>query len=72
MLGGADISSLPDLPNTRLVGDWLMLNPLPTGTYTIDFGGTGHEVVDPVTHTSLLPEGWGARTTDTIVVGHSA
>jgi hypothetical protein len=72
LLDGADISEIPNLPFTRSTGDWLMLKPLPPGTYTFDFGGNGHAVTDPVTGTSILPEGWGTHTTDTIVVGSLA
>jgi hypothetical protein len=71
LLDGADISAIPNLPFTRSTGDWLMLKPLPPGTYTLDFGGKGHAVIDPITGTNILPEGWGTHTTDTIVVGPS-
>ena len=69
LLPGPLDPSIADLPFTRSTGDWLMLHPLQPGTYTLSFGGTGHAVIDPVTKTTILPEGWGANTTDTLVVG---
>ena len=68
-LTGADISSIPNLPFTSSSGDWLALGPLQPGTYTLDFGGTGHAVSYHGMPITSFPEGWGAHTTDTLIVG---
>jgi len=60
--------SIKDLPDTRAVGDYAEIKGLQPGTYTLEFGGTGHAVVDPVTNTTILAEGWGAAVKDTLIV----
>jgi hypothetical protein len=69
LLGGADISTIPDLPVTRSAGDWLMLGPLRPGTYEFHFGGSMSAVVDAKTGNPILPAS-SFDTTDTIIVGH--
>jgi hypothetical protein len=61
-----------NLPFTRSVGNWLMIDGLNPGNYQLDFGGHGHKVTDP---TSLHPpgatifeEGWGIDIHDTLHV----
>jgi hypothetical protein len=60
--------SIKNLPNTRSTGDWVEINGLKPGSYTLEFGGTGHAVVDKMTNTTIFAEGWGASVKDTLVV----
>ena len=59
--------AIKDLPFSRSAGDWLMLNGLKPGTYTLDFGGSIAETQDPVTGSTVLPA-FSVHTTDTLIV----
>jgi hypothetical protein len=48
--------------------DWVEINGLSPGTYSLEFGGRGHAVVDPVTNTTIFNDGWGAAVTDKLIV----
>jgi hypothetical protein len=61
--------SIKDLPFTRSTGDWVEINGLKPGTYSLEFGGSGHAVVDPMTNTTVFSEGWGPAMTDKLIVG---
>lgn len=62
--------SIKNMPFTRSTGDWVEINGLSKGTYSLEFGGNGHAVVDPVTNTTLggFNEGWGVAVTDKVIV----
>ena len=60
--------SIKDLPFTRSTGDWIEIDGLKPGTYTLAFGGSGHAVVDPVSGTPIAQEGWGASVKDTLII----
>ena len=74
-LVGSD-PSLKNLPFTAEVGRWAMIKDLSPGDYIVNFGGSGKEVVDPITHQVLFAAGWGSETTDSIHVaspiGHNS
>jgi hypothetical protein len=63
--------SIKNLPFTRSIGNWLALDGLESGTYTLEFGGKGDAVTDPVSGTTILSEGWGSSAKDTLVVGNA-
>jgi hypothetical protein len=58
--------SLKNLPFTEEIGRWAMIEDLAPGDYIVNFGGTGNQVVDPVSHHVLFAAGWGSNTTDLI------
>ena len=60
--------SIKDLPFTRSTGDWVEINGLKPGTYSLEFGGSGHAVVDPMTNTTIFNAGWGAAMADKLIV----
>jgi hypothetical protein len=60
--------SIRNLPFTRSIGDWIELDGLKAGTYSLEFGGKGHAVVDPVTNATIFGEGWGPALKDTLIV----
>jgi hypothetical protein len=60
--------SIKNLPFTRSTGDWIEIDGLKSGTYSLEFGGKGHAVVDPVTNATVFNEGWGPSLKDTLVV----
>jgi hypothetical protein len=64
---GSDLS-FKNLPFTEEIGRWAMIEALAPGDYIVNFGGTGNQVVDPVTKQVLFNAGWGSNTTDTIHV----
>jgi hypothetical protein len=63
------------LPFTEEIGRWAMINGLAPGDYTINFGGAGHAVTDPVTGIALfhgadgVTSDWVSNTTDHLHVG---
>ncbi|MFL5252869.1 MAG: hypothetical protein ACJ8AI_08230 [Rhodopila sp.] len=71
ILGTADNT----LPFTEEIGRWAMITGLAPGDYTINFGGKGHAVTDPVTGTALFhgadggTSDWMTNTTDHLHVG---
>ena len=69
LLGGLTLDpSIKDLPFTRSTGDWIEIDGLKPGTYTLAFGGSGHAVVDPVSGAQIMQEGWGASVKDTLII----
>jgi hypothetical protein len=60
--------SIKNLPYTRSTGDWIEIDGLSPGTYSLEFGGKGHAVVDPVTNATIFNEGWGPSLKDTLIV----
>ncbi len=61
-------ASIKNLPFTRSTGDWVEIHGLSKGSYSLEFGGSGHAVVDPVTNATIFNEGWGAGVTDKLIV----
>ncbi len=47
---------IKNLPNTRSTGDWVEINGLKSGTYTLEFGGTDHIVADKMTNATIFAE----------------
>ena len=70
LLGGSALDpTIADLPFTKQIGYWLMLDELKPGDYTLEFGGHGHAVQDPTDATrTVFSEGWGSVIHDTLHV----
>jgi len=71
LLGGTTLDpSIADLPFSREIGLWVMIEGLAPGDYALEFGGSGHKVINPLDPSGnpIFSEGWGAAVRDTIHV----
>jgi len=57
-----------NLPFTRSTGDWIEIDGLRPGTYTLTLGGAIHESYDAASNSTVSAGGYQISMTDTLII----
>ena len=68
-LNGASLpASIANLPFSRSTGDWIEIDGLKPGTYTLTLGGAIHQSFDAASGSTVTYGGYQTSVTDTLIV----